>query len=258
MSATGQDSTIYNPYAVRLMYLDESGKGGLHDASQPFHVLAGVIINAELWNNVETELEARIDAFVPGHRPDGWEIHMADISSGKKHFKGMAPADRFALADRILDLLIDFEMTVILSVVDKDALCAQYAYPEPPHMLCYEFVAERFQRYLASEGEVGMIIADEQRGAQDELQQWHTYLRRRGNNYLRKMPRIVDTVTFVPSHRSCMLQVADVVAWWCNRWQKALRAGNPIPAQWAKVEPRIRRGPKGVDGYGLKVFPSNQ
>lgn len=68
---------------VYLLYCDESGKSGLRDLSQPFHVLGGLIVHDSNWLGVEQELNARIDALVPPPRDHKWELHMTDMVNSK-------------------------------------------------------------------------------------------------------------------------------------------------------------------------------
>lgn len=48
------------------------------------------------------------------------------------------------------------------------------------------------------------------------------------------------------------LQVADLAAYTVARF---VQTGNGDRPDWKAIEPRFRRGPKGIFGWGLKVFP---
>ena len=73
---------------MHLLYVDESGKSGLHDRAQPFYVLGGLAVSEGQWQAMEKDLNARIDQIVPPPRAHRWEIHMVEMIHGKGHFKG--------------------------------------------------------------------------------------------------------------------------------------------------------------------------
>jgi hypothetical protein len=59
---------------VQMLYLDESGKSGLFDRSQPWYVLGGLVIREDQWLRIEEELNARIDKLIPPPRAETWEL----------------------------------------------------------------------------------------------------------------------------------------------------------------------------------------
>ena len=106
-----------------LLYVDESGKAGLNDPIQPYFVLAGVVVKNEDWRAIETAFDKTIGAIVPrAGRAAGWELHMTDIANGQGHFKGMPRRDRRRLCDAVLDLIDQFDLTLIAMVIDKRRL----------------------------------------------------------------------------------------------------------------------------------------
>lgn len=238
---------------MHVLYVDESGRSGLRDPDQPFHTLGGLAFPDGEWKAIEGDLIQRVDALFPSPRPEGWEIHMAHMFHGKGFFAGVSRATRNALADAVIDLFGTYSMTLFMMVIDKQRLIARYAYPAPPARLAYEFMIERFDRYLQAQSDVGMIVSDDQKGEEKIIRDAHESYRRGGTSQAR-IDRVIETPFFVPSHRSWMIQVIDVAAFWCNRWLKARAAGRPTPPEWTRLEPHLRRLPSNRL-VGLKVFP---
>lgn len=237
-----------------VLYVDESGRSGLLDPDQPFHILGGLAFHDSQWKAIERDLIARVDALIPPPRPPDWEIHMAHIFHGKGHFRGMPRTTREALVEAVIDLFGVYAMTLFMMVIDKPALVTKYYYPVPPAQLAYEYMIERFDRYLSHQDDrLGMIVSDDQKGEEKTIRAAHEAYRRRGTSQQR-IDHVVETPFFVPSHNSWMIQIVDVATFWCNRWLKTRPAAPPDP--WTRLEPYLDRSTAGlVQGYGLKIFP---
>lgn len=116
---------------MHFLYIDESGKSGPTDYSQPWYVLGGLILPEEKWKAVERDLNEVIEAVVPSPRPDDWELHMSLIAHRKKHFSQMSEADRFALVDAVFDVMDWHALTLIFVGIDKQKHRKKYSYPDP-------------------------------------------------------------------------------------------------------------------------------
>jgi hypothetical protein len=197
---------------VYVLYVDESGRSGLLDPNQPFHILGGLAFHDSEWKAIERTLIARVDALVPPPRPPDWEIHMAHIFHGKGHFRGMSRTTREALVDAVVDLFGVYGMTLFMMVIDKVRLMQQYVWPAPPPRLAYEFMIERFDRYMShQQDQVGMIVSDDQKGEERIIRAAHEAYRRGGtsqsedrqrdrNTVLRPVPQLVDDPSRGRSH----------------------------------------------------------
>jgi hypothetical protein len=159
---------------VYLLYTDESGKSGLRDTVQPYHALGGVVVHDANWQAVERDLIARIDALVPPPRPAGWELHMTDIWNGKGFFRRLPRATRESLWNAVIDVIDAHRLTLFMMVIDKAAHVARYSTPQSPESLTYEFMIERFDKFLHRQSDrVGMVIADEAKGHEDSIRRAH-------------------------------------------------------------------------------------
>lgn len=238
---------------MHLLYVDESGKSGLRDPVQPFYVLGGLAIHDSDWHTVERALIAAVDSLVPPPRPPEWEIHMVQIMYGKGHFKGISRHDRDQLVRCVTDILAGHPLTLFMMVIDKQALCARYLYPDPPEATAYKFMMERFDWYLHRQTDkIGIIVSDDQKGQERTIRDAHEMYRRNGTNAM-SIDYIAETPFFVPSHHSWMIQLVDGATYWCNRAMKAAANGRPEPPEWTSLKTALDRT-RG-DTVGFKVFP---
>jgi hypothetical protein len=165
---------------------------------------------------------------------------MADIVQGQGHFKATQRAARQRLIDAVLDLIDQFDLTIIAMVIDKKALQTKPSWTKkPPEDWAYEFMIERYQHLLRRQQELGIVVGDEQKGAEALNRASHALWRRSGTSALNTVDRILETVFFLPSHHSLMLQLADGVAYWCNRAVRASAAGKPEPAEWSRLSAHL-------------------
>ena len=143
---------------------------------------------------------------------------------------------------------------LIVVAVDKAAHVAKYKDPDPPEAISYQLLIERFDRFLSRQGpDIGIVVSDEQKGAEDPIRVAHSHYRRYGTSWQR-IDHVIETPFFVPSHWSRMLQIVDVVAYWINRLLKAGAAGTTKPAEAWRLEPHLDGYPNYM-GKGLKLFP---
>jgi hypothetical protein len=180
---------------------------------------------------------------------------MAQIFHGKGHFTAMPRTTREGLVDAVINLFGNFQMTLFMMVIDKPGLTARYVYPAPPARLAYEFMIERFDKFLARQQDrVGIIVSDDQKGEERTIRTAHEAYRRSGTSQ-QAIDFVVETPFFVPSHNSWMIQIVDVATFWCNRWLKTRPA--PPPNEWTRLDPYLDRSPTGSpNGYGSKFFPA--
>jgi hypothetical protein len=242
-----------------LLYTDESGKSGLNDhLRQPFHVLGGVVVHDQRWQQVEADLMTRIEVLVPQPRPTKWELHMTDIWNGKRMFAATSRSTCEGLADAVIDVIETHRLKLFMMIVDKKAHIDRYITPTKPEFLTYEFMIERFDKFLNRQNDqVGLIVADDAKGQEDAIRRAHAQYRQGGTSQ-QTIAHVVETPFFVPSHYSVMLQIADVAAWWCAR---ALRTdgrqiawGPTTVPQWGRLRQHIDVAPSG-QLVGFKVFP---
>ena len=237
-----------------FLYVDESGKSGLHDPVQPFHVLGGLIVEESKWLAMESDLNARIDVIVPPPRPHDWELHMTEMVNGKGYFKSLRRQDRTALGEAVLDVIDAHNPTFIFTIIDKQRHVAKYgANAIPPEDYTYMLMIERFNYFLGRQGEIGLIVSDDQKGSEDAIRRAHARYRSHGTGYAR-IEHVIETPFFVPSHWSRMLQIVDVATWFVNRHMRNQAKGSPSPPGCERLTPHLDCYP-GHMGRGWKLVP---
>lgn len=232
-----------------LLYLDESGKSGPTDYTQPWYVLGGMIVPEDKWRAAENDLNAAIDQVVPSPRPDDWELHMTLIAHRKKYFTQMSEDDRFALVDAVFDVMDWHDLRLIFVAIDKEKHQNKYAYPDPVERVAYMFMLERFNYCVGRKGEIGLVVADEQKEVELSTRKAHSRYRRDGTG-MSKIEHVIETPFFTPSHWSRPLQMIDVATYYVARHLRhATTAG-----YWDRIEKRLDGYPR-YEGKGLKTFP---
>ena len=223
---------------MHLLYLDESGKSGAKDFTQPWYVLGGLVIPEGVWQPVETDLNTEIDRIVPPPRPADWELHMSQIHHRKGVFKSMPTQERFGLVDAVFDVMDRYECTLIFIGVDKKAHDGRYKFPEPVEPLAYRFMLERFNTFVGrSRDGLGLVVCDEQKEVELATRKAHSRYRKVGTG-MATIDNVVETPFFTPSHWSRMLQMIDVATYYVARHLR----GATTASYWPRIERRL-------DGY---------
>jgi hypothetical protein len=234
---------------VHLLYVDESGKSGPRDFTQPWYVLGGLILPEKKWTAVERDLNEAIEAVVPSPRPDDWELHMSLIAHRKKHFSAMSETDRFALVDAVFDVMEEHDLQLIFVAIDKELHQKKYARPKPVENVAYMLMLERFNYCVGRQGAIGLVVADEQKEVEISTRKAHSRYRRDGTG-MSQIEHVIETPFFTPSHWSRPLQMIDVATYYVARHLR----GATTASYWDRIERRLDGFPR-YEGKGLKTFP---
>jgi uncharacterized protein DUF3800 len=184
---------------VRLLFLDESGRldqGGLF-------ALGGIAVRDGDWPELR-------DLWQGALRAARWPLDREVKWHGIR--KGEVPP---ALADDVFAALARAPVTCFVTVLDGDAGRADFpeffATPEDTYSTALMFLAERFQRLLQAEDDLGLIVVDSRFREDDQrLRRFFSDLQEEGTPYM-KLGRIVEGLFLGPSHYSIGLQCADLV-----------------------------------------------
>jgi hypothetical protein len=174
------------------------------------------------------------------------ELHGHALFAGKDDWKDLAPAirARIGVYDKAMEAIGRYAVRIFLCGVDIPALRRRYSYPEAPHSVVLQHVLERVNAHARSTPERVLVIADEVAEADSHRQALIDYRRYGTPGYLSStLGQVVDTIHFVPSYTSRLLQAADLIAFLHRRREthtesdkRAQRANDRI---WGHIEPRI-------------------
>ncbi len=243
-----------------LLFLDESGDHGLKSISAdfPIFVLTGLLFSEDAYVAVTEKIDAFKQRFFSStevilHRRDmrkyerGFEI-LFDDTVKRKFYQAL---------NKILE---EADYKIIASVINKQKHIDMYGkLADDPYEIALTFVLER-TLFEADERQdaTNIKVTIEGRGKKEDAQ-----LARRYNELLYRGTGQIDPERLVQLYgnelnvrlkrdNDCGLQLADLCAYPIARYY--LNNNEPNFA-YDVIKAKIRRGPRGVMGYGIKLFP---
>lgn len=227
---------------MRLAYIDESYT---HD----FYFIAAVIVDDASSQGLHQALsdvaeKARL-AYLPT-QPAPLELHGYPLFHGdgewapiKHHIRAL-----ISVYDQAMRAIGGQDVQIILRGLDVRRLKARYTDPWPEHQVVLQHTLERLNEFGRSVSEQVLVIADEINDPNRHRAQLHSF-RQAGTPGYRssKLDHIVDTIHFVPSQHSRLVQAADLVAF-LHRRRMTVQETNAkqaaaIQRVWGHVAHRI-------------------
>ncbi|HEU4457231.1 MAG TPA: DUF3800 domain-containing protein [Longimicrobium sp.] len=222
-----------------LFYIDESGNTGSHvHPTEPVHWLVAVAVHACGLRTVEGEmLSLAAHFFGDRARDPDFEFHGSDLFTGRRECRGISPAQRVELYRALAAVIGRNGCGLFVRGVDKAAYRARAAAEgQPalhPHLPAFRRMAEGIDGWLgcrppeSPSPPVGLLVADEQREVDRvtvrSFAGWRAWECLEDEPH-RTIRHLVDTVHYIPSVDSWLLQLADCVAYLRNRYEKVMRA----------------------------------
>ncbi|GJL95743.1 MAG: 3-deoxy-D-manno-octulosonic acid transferase [Hyphococcus sp.] len=239
-----------------IIYVDESGDPNIKniDPQYPMFALSFCIFQKEQYAST---VSPSIQRFKFKHfNHDNVVLHELDIRKPKGQYSFLRDSNkRESFLIDLTRVIADAPMTIIAAVIKKDVLKQQYSDPDDPYEIALTFCLERTFRFMKELGQADQqtFIIAESRGKSE-------------NNSLElAFRRIVDGGNYANIRMPCFklmfaakgvnlggMQLADLTARPIGL--SVLRPDQPNRA-YNTIEPKIRRGPHGIKGFGLKVFP---
>jgi Protein of unknown function (DUF3800) len=139
-----------------LCYLDETGNTGtkLDDPDQPLHLLVGLMVPEDQVMALDLRLQALIEQLKATHDLSLIELHGSEMFSGSGPWAGVAPAHRIAAYGDALEALEFADVSIAYASVDKPKLAQKkYSVPVAPHLLAFNFLLEKIDRYLVGQND---------------------------------------------------------------------------------------------------------
>lgn len=205
----GRSSSPGRPNFMRLLYLDHSGD--MKDLSQRHFVLAGFSVFERQTFWVSKKLDEIAARFDPAS-PNELELHASPMRSGRGLWRRFAVSDRIQATQDALSLAVDRRnrLTFFAAAVEKTS-----TYREDPVNFAFEQVCSRFDMSLtrlhkANDTQRGIIIFDKT-GYEQMIQNLTTDFRTIGHTW-GVVRNLSEVPLFLDSRASCMLQLADLIA----------------------------------------------
>jgi len=245
---------------VYLFYIDESGNTGLdlRSADQPVHWLVAVAATPAQVKRVESEMQAIALGFFgdTGLEP-GFEFKGATLFRGDGRASELHTNERVRAYGQILGLVDKYDLAIFTRGIDKAGYARRFngKVPEHPHHRAFQYLVESIDRWLthrqpepsllkdsSADPCHGLIIADEQHEMARALVQ--SFARWRftstDNGYKpRVIKYLIDTVHYVPSHDSWMIQLADCIAFVRARYEKIFRVKGNARERYTQSEQAV-------------------
>ena len=240
---------------MRLFYLDESGNTGTQlDAQQPIHWIVAIGFSPTEVKQVEDAMLLLALKYFPNQaRRASFEFHGGDLFSGRGECQALRVEQRVALYGELLGLLKPNNAVIFVHGIDKQlhqqrAVAKNYL-AEHPHKLAAMYLCERIDEWLEKQSTsqqpiYGLLVADEQKEVDRDMAARFADWRNFGTDFgyrPRKLRFLLDTIHFVPSHNSWLIQLADCVAYVRNRHAKVLREKGSNQTNYTQSEKAIAR-----------------
>ena len=211
---------------MHFLYLDESGDDG--ENGSRFYVLAGIAIKDSFLASIQASVRALVDStFNPWeevHAPQMYfkssfknrqlpkevedlvilrpELHYADLISKKRPYNTLSEQQNKQLADAVFTIISKADVKLFAIAIDKEKHFAKYSLPKPVDLFCIEMIAERFQAYLDSQSDVGVLVYDQKDKHNNVVFRNFVDTLRAGGTAMTAIPRIVENLMFLPSDLS--------------------------------------------------------
>ena len=203
---------------MHLIYLDESGNTGnnLADPQQPVFVLGALIVPEHRWQPVEAELDRALETHVPSPRPPKFEMHAGDLRQGTGCFKGIPVKARVGLRDEWLRIAASHGLRFVYRAITKNRyerwMKAAFGtnISVNPHLAAFPLVAQVANSFLKahSPDALGIFISDNNREVVSDIERFLKLLRATPGTL--RLDRIIEKGFFIDSHKSLLLQLADL------------------------------------------------
>lgn len=240
-----------------IVYLDETGDHSLEviDKDFPVFALAMFICDATYYNHTILPAVAQLKTDYFGH--EGVILHSRDIRKAQKDFGFLTnPQKRAKFIDRINVMMRDFDYTLIVSAIKKQAHKEKYGMTaDNPYDLAMKFCLERLLPFLEEAQQKQVYLIAESRGKKEDNDLELSFLKiiSQGTEYnsADRFKQIDFKLKFVPKTMNAAgTQLADLAAYPIARY--VLDKNKPNPA-YDIISKKFYRGKGWIKG--LKIFP---
>lgn len=223
-----------------LCFVDESNEGD-------FHGFAALLADENATKAITASLNAIMwQAAVDWGLERTTEFHAYPMFHGKEEWRAVPTRARVGLFHKVVEAIVAEEVDLVLRSVDESRLRdrqARNSYPVnfPPEQVCFQHILQRADRIAKSKGTHALIIADDRADRERHRERFATYQTQGtpGVYMHTTLENLLDTVHFAPSHRSRMVQAADMLAFIYRRFSTVTeadpRAAENMRKLWVKI-----------------------
>jgi len=240
-------------FFVYVLYIDESGDGGIHPSSSKHLVLAGAAMHEGHWRGLTATLDATQKSYFP-LAGSNVEFHASDLRTGRAAFRGMPPATREKLMLEIYTAIARSRLTLFAATIEKNSLISKYKGAAEPYDTAFEGLCTMFNYFLrriqSHTGNVlrGIVVLDESRPSlSKQIRMLLTKFLASGTRWA-PMTNLIETAFFFDSRNSRLMQVADFTSYAIYRWYEA---GDDTYLRI--IHRKFDR--QGIKIHGLKCYP---
>ena len=227
---------------MHFFYIDESGNTGadLTSRPEPIHWLVALATTEHGLQAIETDMLAiATKHFKARARDSDFELHGVDIFGGRGEARSLAPGQRVTLFGELLSLIERHGVKLWVRGIHKanhQTRAKERAYnPEHPYKLGFMFLVESLDLYLQSlqpdaaavasgaKPTLGLLVSDEQDEVSRDLISGFARWRQFGTDFgyrTRDVRYLIDTIHYVKSQDSWLIQLVDCIAFIRNRIEK--------------------------------------
>lgn len=224
-----------------LAYVDES-------YTRDTYWMAALVCTESVVIPLERALDVVVDKVCSQYRsiPARAELHGYPLFHGEGDWTALSsvPRVRIGTYNDAFAAIATSGARIITRGVDRKRLEARYTAPDHPHAVVLQHLLERIDELAEEMGELALVIADEVDQADSYRRSLWMFQRFSTGGYRsRQLTRIVDTLHFVPSKASRLVQGADLIAFMQRRIaagvemdERARRANENL---WHRIRPCI-------------------
>lgn len=225
-----------------FFYIDESGNTGrdLTSTAEPIHWLVALGTTEHGIQAIETDLLAiATKYFKAAAREPDFELHGVEIFGGRGIARGLTVAQRVSLFAEILSLVQRHDARIWVRGIHKRlhqqrARDKGYA-ADHPYKLGFMYLVENLDESLAAKQPrpseiaagaaptLGLMVSDEQDEVSRDLISGFARWRQFGTDHgykTRSVQYLIDTIHYVKSQDSWLIQLVDCIAFIRNRYEK--------------------------------------
>ena len=255
---------------MHLIYCDESGNTGtnLSDPNQPIFLLGALVVPENQWRPLETGLDEIIGNSFPSIASDDFELHGADLSNPRRPnpLRSVSIQERITCRDACFSLAQQHHLRFIYRAIPKKRFhrWCQDNFGSGvlinPHVIAFLLVTRVVNEYLKSlpNEPNGILISDENKEVARDVEKSVRALRL-DPGYL-ALTQIIEKGFFIESHKSRLLQLADLFTYTARRKEEekmAMRVRELDRSGINLIEPMIYRGEESLQDL-LKWWSSEQ